>query len=257
MGKKGDKRIRKLILSFFVFLLFMDKILGSQIYGAIESKKVLSFHFDKIEARGALSLFIKPGKRNRQIEYFADSSIIDTVTVRVSNRTLFLDANNSFMLSRRIPLLRLTAQRTFPIEVFISIEELKQISLLDHCSLQMESLRGEELKIFTSSTGFLHASDLLTRQIKLRQEGNGDVFLKGREVINLSAEVYGQGSLRCEELFLDRATIRHFGEGQIIIAPTQWMDAKIFGSGNIELLENPLGKVVENKGKGGRLIQND
>jgi hypothetical protein len=168
-----------------------------------------------------------------------------------------LDANNSFMLSRRIPLLRLTAQRTFPIEVFISIEELKEISLLDNSSLHMENLRGEELKIFTNSTGSVHASDLQTRQINLRQEGSGDVFLKGREVMNLSAEVYGRGSLRCEELFLDQATIRHFGEGQIILAPKQWMDAKIFGSGNIELLENPLGKVVENKGKGGRLIENE
>jgi hypothetical protein len=257
MGKKEDKRLRKQVLVFFVVLLFVDIFLSGQIYGAIASKKVLSFHFDKIEARGALSLFIKPGKRNRQIEYFADSSIIETVSVRVSNRTLFLDANNSFMLSRRIPLLRLTAQRTFPIEVFISIEELKEISLLDNSSLQMESLYGEELKIFTSSTGSLHASDLRANQINLRQEGSGDVFLKGREVINLTAEIYGRGSLRCEELFLDQATIRHFGEGQVILAPTQWMDAKIFGSGNIELLENPLGKVVENKGNGGRLIEND
>ena len=257
MGKKRDKRFYKQVLGFFVFLLLVDVFGGNRIYAAIESKKVLSFHFDKIEARGALSLFIKPGKRNREIEYFADSSMIDTVAIRVSNRTLYLDANNSFMLSRRIPLLRLTAQRTFPIEVFISIEELKEISLLDHSSLQLESLRGEELKIFTNSTGSVHASDLQTRQINLRQEGSGDVFLKGREVMNLSAEVYGQGSLRCEELFLDQATIRHFGEGQIILAPTQWMDAKIFGSGNIELLENPLGKVVENMGKGGRLIENE
>jgi hypothetical protein len=257
MGKKRDNRFYKQVLGFFVFLLLVDVFGCNRIYGAIESKKVLSFHFDKIEARGALSLFIKPGKRNREIEYFADSSMIDTVAIRVSNRTLFLDANNSFMLSRRIPLLRLTAQRTFPIEVFISIEELKEISLLDHSSLQLESLRGEELKIFTNSTGSVHASDLQTRQINLRQEGSGDVFLKGREVMNLSAEVYGQGSLRCEELFLDQATIRHFGEGQIILAPTQWMDAKIFGSGNIQLLENPLGKVVENKGKGGRLIENE
>ena len=80
----------------------------------ITSKRLLAFHFDKIEAKGALTVFVEPGKRLRQIEYFADSSIIDTVTASVKNRTLYLDANNSFMLTRKIPLLRLSAQRTFP-----------------------------------------------------------------------------------------------------------------------------------------------
>ncbi len=255
MGKIKSRRLGVFSAKgIFVFLLL--KILTIEpLNGAIESKRLLSFHFDKIEARGALSIFIKPGKRNREIEYYADSSIIESVTCRVSNRTLFLDANNSLSLSRRIPLLRLTAQRTFPIEVFISIDELKQISLLENCLLSMENLSAEELNLFIGSSGSLHASNLKIKQINIRHEGSGDIFLKGRDVISLNAEIYGSGSLRCEELFLDKATVRHYGSGRAILAPTIWLDGQIFGTGNLELLENPEGKVIRNSGSGGRLIE--
>ena len=81
----------------------MKGVFFPNLEASIQSKRLLSFHFDKIEARGALTIFVEPGKRNRQVEYFADSEIIDTVTAKVENRTLYLDANNSLQLSRRIP----------------------------------------------------------------------------------------------------------------------------------------------------------
>lgn len=230
-------------------------IVVSSLQGAVESKRLLAFHFDKIEARGALSIFVEPGKRNRQIEYFADSTIIDSVSAKVENRTLFLDANNSFLLSRRIPLLRLSAQRTFPVEVIVSIDELKEFRLLENSNARLNNLSANRLKLYHNSTGSLHLTNSKFEKIEIRQEGNGDTVLKGREVHELDAKIYGGGAIFGEELFLDQAVIRHYGNGPIMIAPSNWLDAQIFGSGNLHLLEKPLGKVLKNQGNGGKVIE--
>ena len=162
---------------------------------------MLSFHFDKIEARGALTIFVEPGKRNRQVEYFADSEIIDTVTAKVENRTLYLDANNSLQLSRRIPLLRLSAQRVFPIEIIVSIDKLKEFRLLENSTARLKNLSGNELNLYHNSTGSLHLIESRFKKISVQQEGSGDIILKGRETLDLDAKIFGNGSLRGEEFF--------------------------------------------------------
>ena len=87
--------------AYLLVMLVLPSVNGS----SVESKKKLMFHFDKIEVRGAIQVFVEPGKRNREIEYFANSEIIDSIESRVvGKKTLYLDANNTFDLSRRIPL---------------------------------------------------------------------------------------------------------------------------------------------------------
>jgi len=243
--------LNRLLVLFIILWFFHYKLLN----GAVESKSKLSFHFDKIEVRGAVTVYIEPGKRNRHVEYFADSSIIDTITVEVRNRTLYIDANNSYSLSRVIPLLRISALRVFPIEVVVSIEEIKEIRLLEQSSLSVRKVSGGEIKFFSSSTGFLHGSNLRCKKISVRHEGSGEVILKGREVMSLHAELYGSGSLRCEELFLEEASVRHYGTGQIMLAPQKWLDATINNSGDFYLLEQPEGRVIKNAGNGGSLIE--
>ncbi len=253
--KNAKKKYRFLALVLFLSGKMDGGMVSPNLNGAVESKRLLAFHFDKIEARGALTLFVEPGKRNRQVEYFADSSIIESVTAKVENRTLFLDANNSFLLSRRIPLLRLSAQRTFPIEVIVSIDELKELRLLENSSARLNNLSGHDFKLYHNSTGSLHLTNSKFEKIAIRQESKGDIVLKGREVIELEAKIYGDGSLLGEELFLDKAVIRHYGNGPIMIAPSEWLDAQIFGTGHLHLLEKPRGSVLKNLGKGGKVIE--
>lgn len=228
---------------------------GPNLNAAIQSKRLLSFHFDKIEARGALTIFVEPGKRNRQVEYFADSEIIESIIAKVENRTLYLDANNSLELSRRIPLLRLSAQRVFPIEVIVSIDKLEEFRLLENSTVSLKNLSGNELKLYHNSTGSLHLIESRFKNITVRQEGSGDIILKGRETLDLDAKIFGNGSLLGEEFFLDNASIQHYGSGSILLAPNKWLDAQISSTGNLHLLAPPLGKVIRNEGKGGKIIE--
>jgi len=246
----GWQTLAPRLWAFFAPLLFL-----APLEGGVESKRILAFHFDKIEVRGALTVFIEPGKRNRQVEYFADSSILGSVVAEVRNRTLYLDANNSFSLIRKIPLIKLSAQRTFPIEVIVSIDKLRDIRLLNQSNLRIKDVSGNQLNIFSSSSGNLHGIDLQFERIKIRHEGSGNISLQGREILSLGAELYGAGSLLCEHLFLEEAQLNHHGTGEVIMAPKNWLDARIFSSGNIKLLEQPKGRVLKNEGKGGKLIE--
>jgi len=255
MAEKKDNLIssRYLFIGLYAFFNLLFVLLPLE--GRVESKRVLSFHFDKIEVGGALTVFIEPGKRNRQVEYFADSSIIDSVIAEVRDRTLYLDANNSFSLIRKIPLIKLSAQRTFPIEVAVSIDKLSDIRLLDESNLRIKNVSGKQLNIYSDSSGSFHGIDLNFENFKIRHEGSGNINLQGREVLSLHAEMYGSGSLLCEHLFLEEAKLSHHGTGEVVIAPKNWLDARIFNSGNIKLLEQPRGRVFKKEGNGGDLIE--
>ena len=255
MAEKKDNLIssRYLFIGLYAFFNLLCVLLPLE--GRVESKRVLSFHFDKIEVGGALTVFIEPGKRNRQVEYFADSSIIDSVSAKVRNRTLYLDANNSFSLIRKIPLIKVSAERTFPIEVVVSIDKLSDIRLLDQINLRMRNVSGQQLNIFSDSSGSFHGIDLKFESLKIRHEGSGNINLQGRDVLSLNAEMHGSGSLLCEHLFLEEALISHHGTGDVVIAPNNWLDARIFSSGNIKLLEQPRGRVFKKEGNAGNLIE--
>lgn len=242
--------------SFSLHRIFLGVfIYPALLYGTIESKKKLMFHFDKIEVRGALQVFIEPGNRNREVEYFANSEIIDSVQTRVRGRTLLLEANNTFDLSRRIPLIRVSAQRVFPVEVMVSIESLKEIRLHDQSNLVVKNVKGDEILLFSNSSGTLLTESIKYPIIKVRHEGAGAIILKGRETQVLEANVYSQGELRCEELFLNRAKVIHYGSGDLYLAPEKWLDLNLQGVGNVTLLEQPEGSVINKSEQAGKLIE--
>ena len=89
----------------------------------IHQKKQLLFYFNKIDVSGAVDVFIQPGDRNEQATIYADSLIMDNISLVVRDRTLFVDANNTFDLTRRLPFLKLSAERTFPVEILINAEK--------------------------------------------------------------------------------------------------------------------------------------
>ena len=101
----------------------------------------------------------------------------------------------------------------------------------------------------------MHLIDSSFKKITIRQEGSGDILLKGRETLDLDAKILGKGSLLGEEFFLDNARIQHYGSGSILLAPKKWLDARIFSTGSLHLLERPRGKVIKNEGQGGAIVE--
>jgi len=227
------------------FLVFAPAILGE-----ISSQRRLLFFFDKIEVNGEVDVFLNKGKRNREATIYADSEIIDSVRTRVSKRTLYVDANNTYRLARRLPFLKLNAQRKFPVEIMISIDKLTEIRVHGGSNLTSTGLNSDKLSVFCSSTGKIHLENLLSPALHLRHEGSGVVALRGKGVNRLEAQILGNGSLRAEELPVGQATLLHQGKKDVHLAPLRWLDARMRGPGNLMLHRKPEKMVIDQAGKG-------
>ena len=193
--------------------------------GELESQKKLLFFFDKIEVDGNVDVFLIKGKRLREATIYADSEIISSIKAEVSRKTLFIDANNTYNIARRLPFIKLKAERTYPVEIVISIDEIREIRLLGQ-------------------------SNLTAQNLSIIHEGDGDILLKGREVRELKVKISDNGSLYADELEVDRATLIHQGNGIVHLNPKHWLDARIHGSGNLFLHATPENLVIDKQGSG-------
>ena len=191
-----------------------------------------------------MSVFIEPGRRNREIEIFADQEIIDSIGFRVFNRTLFLEANNTYTFKRRIPFIGVSAVRSFPIELFVKIDSLKEISVLGESSLSINGIHSESLQFNFESSENAFLNEIKSKELKVLHRGKGDIFLRGSRLDRVELKASGSGNLSAEELFIDQAKVTHHGTGLVTLAPSHWLDAKILGTGNIRLLEKPDGMVL-------------
>ncbi len=247
MGKGKIMEKRKLKISTLIlFLLSLYNALKAD----LASQKKLLLYFDEIEVNGNIDVFLNKGKRFREAQIYADSEIINSVIVKVSKRTLFIDANNTYNIARRLPFIRLQAERKFPVEIIVSIESIKGIRLLGKSNLTGQDFVSDNLSIFMASSGKLHLQNILTPKVDIIHEGTGNIVLKGNDVENLNAKITQNGSLFADELQVEKATLVHQGKGTVHLNPLKWMDARILGDGNLFLYEKPENIVIDQRGRG-------
>lgn len=246
---EGEKHMGKRSLNCLLGSLFFITNLG-EIYGELTSQKKLLFFFDKIEVRGNVDVFLTKGKRLREASLYADSEIISSIKTQVSKKVLYIDANNTYNLARRLPFLKIKAQRKYPVEIVVSIESIKEIRLLEQSNLTAENLNSDTLSIFMESEGKLHVENLSAKNLNIIHEGSGDIVLKGKEIEQIKAKVSENGSIFADELEVTRATLIHHGSGSVHLKPSLWLDARMYRNGNLFLHSKPNNVVIDQQGSG-------
>ena len=247
LGKEKDMERKSLKILFFLKVLILFPLCTK---GELSKKKSLLFFFDKIEIKGDVDVFLVKGKRAREVTLFADSEIIDSVYTKVRSKTLYIDANNTYSLARRIPFIRINAERKYPVEIIVSTENLKEIRLLDNANLTIEKLSTEKAFVFSESSGKLHIEDISASQLNVIHTGDGDIILKGKDLAEINAKISGNGNLIASELETVRATLTHQGIGMVHLAPSVWLDARMLNTGNLFLHSKPSSLVIDQKGTG-------
>lgn len=241
--EKGDKSL--------VWLVPLGALLlAGQCLGELAYEKRLLFKFDKIDLRGELDVFLYQGKRLREATVYADKAIIEKVQTRVENKTLIIDANNSLQFGRRLPFLRLNAQRIFPVEVMVSIQDLKEVAITGNGNLSGSGINAEHLKLFSASSGKLDLRQFSVKSLEVILEGSGDIVLKGTPINNLRATVNGTGTILAAELEVRRANISLNGKGNAHLSPNDWLDARIPNTGNLFLSRKPDQSIIQGGGMG-------
>ena len=242
MAAKGNRHPVWLVLPFL--------LLAGQCFGELASEKRLLFKFDKIDVRGEVDVFLHQGRRLREATVYADKEIIEQVRTRVENKTLIIDANNSVQFGRRLPFLRLNAKRVYPVEVIVSILDLKEITITGTGNLSGSGINAEHLKLFSASPGRMDLRQFTVESLDVILEGSGDIILKGTPLTNLNATVNGAGTIRAGELEVRKATIALNGKGRAYLAPNEWLDARLPSAGNLFLTRKPLQSIIQGGGTG-------
>mgnify|MGYP003970258491 FL=1 len=247
MGK--EKNMGKRNHNFFIFILLVLPELYF-LKADLTSEKKLLFFFNKIEVNGNVDVFLKRGTRLREAKIYADSEIINSVLTKVSQKTLFIDANNTYNIARRLPFIRLKAERKFPVEVIVSVHNIDEIRVLGQSNVTAENITSKNLTIFVASSGKVHLQNISTPKLNIIHEGEGDIILKGDSIEDLKVKITQNGSLFADKLEVSRATLIHQGNGTVHLNPSKWMDARIFGDGNLFLHEKPENIVIDQRGTG-------
>ena len=219
-------------------------------YGKIDNRNELLFFFDKIEAKGDIDVFVRKGEKRGKISIFADTQIIDSVVARVSRRTLFLDANNSYSFQRRIPFVKINATRKFPVEIMVSVNDLSEIRIYQGANVTCKEFSSSDLKVFHSGSGQVFLDDIHAQKLLFQQVGSGTSILRGNKISDLEVNIEGGGNLKAGNLEINSAKVIHRGIGMVEINPIHWLDARMHSSGPILLYQEPEKMVVEQTGTG-------
>ena len=236
-----------------IFCLVSSLIGSNLLFSDLTEKRKLLFFFDKIEINGAVDVFVKPGPRNNEAFIFADASVMDEIGLNVRERTLFVDANNTFDISRRLPFLKISAERTFPIELIVHKEKLSEIRLNGRSNLVLSELNSPKVFVNTSGSGRFHLENSTINNLSIRQDGTGPIILKGEKINSLELKVLNNGPILAQSLPADHVQVTHHGNGDIEINPLKFLDTRIMAEGNIILHQRPTNLVVTQKG-GGRVL---
>lgn len=251
MARIGNITLRNsLFVTSSLFFLFLGT---NQLFSGLTKKRQLLFFFDKIEINGAVDVFVKPGARDNEAYIFADTSVIDAIGLHVRERTLFVDANNTFDISRRLPFLKISAERTFPIELIVHKEKLSEIRLNGRSNLVLSELNSPKVFVNTSGSGRFHLENSTINNLSIRQDGTGPIILKGEKINSLELKVLNNGPILAQSLPADHVQVTHHGNGDIEINPLKFLDTRIMAEGNIILHQRPTNLVVTQKG-GGRVL---
>ena len=250
--EKSTEEIKNMVKRTSEFYIFLVLLLSpSTILNAeLDSQKRLLFLFDKIEINGNVDVFLTKGKRLREATIYADTEIIHSIKTEVLTKTLFIDANNTYNIARRLPFIKLKAERKYPVEIVISIEDIREIRLLGQSNLTAQKLNSEEISLFMASSGKLHIESIASDRLNVIHEGSGDILLKGNVNDEFKVKISENGSLFADELEVERATLIHQGNGIVHLKPKKWLDARIHGTGNLFLHSKPENLVVDKKGSG-------
>lgn len=232
-------------------LCLISSLIGSNLlFSDLTEKRKLLFFFDKIEINGAVDVFVKPGPRNNEAFIFADASVMDEIGLHVRERTLFVDANNTFDISRRLPFLKISAERTFPVELVVNKEKLSEISLNGRANAVISKIKSPKLIVKTSGSGRFHLENSTIDHLSIRQDGTGPIILKGEKINSLELKVLNNGPILAQSLPAEQVQVTHFGNQDIQINPLNFLDSRIMASGNIILHQRPTNLVVSQKGDG-------
>jgi len=167
-----------------------------------ESRKVAEFN--KIEAGGAFSIYVKVGQAP-SLRISAEENLLGYIRTTVKGNTLIIETKKNISPRKEI-------------RIEITTPSLTDLEVSGANNVEVEDISGEEFNVELS--------------------GAGNVDLKG-EVEKLRIELSGAGNIDSRYLKASEVQISVSGAANANVYATKYLDASVSGVGSIDYYGNP------------------
>jgi hypothetical protein len=186
-------------------------------------------NFDRVTLVGTGEVEITQGEEEA-VTVEADDNFMRYIRTEVKNGTLTLG------YTKEAGNLKLRPSR--PIVFSLTLEDLDEVKILGAGNFTTGSLDTDQLEIRILGSGSVSIAELNADFVEVQILGSGDVDLTG-EVDKQVVVISGSGNIDTSELRSRRAEVSIPGSGNAEVWAVEWLEARVFGSGEIRYLGNP------------------
>lgn len=193
--------------------------------GITETQNRWVTHFDEVQSSGSFVVEIVPGDEFN-VEVTAESNLQEFIVTDIDNDKLKIRVRSGHHLHNHRPM-----------EVFITMPEIKEISLSGSGYIKTGGFETDYLKTKLSGSGEIH-TEILARKVSARISGSGKIKLSG-EAVETSFAISGSGKILSYDLFQQFCDVTISGSGDAYVNVEKKLDVSISGSGDVLFINTP------------------
>jgi hypothetical protein len=215
-----------IIIIFFAFLSTIQANASDKV-----DKRTLQ-PFDKISLRVAGNMQVIQDEKH-YIEITANEVAINKIIVEVINHKLIIRFSwDDMLFSNFTP---------GPIDIKVHTPQIDELSLQGSGSIFSDSeLKTPRMVLYVAGSGDIKLAKLNCELFEANISGSGDIIISGDKTTReTKVNIAGSGNLKAYQFETEAAYINIAGSGNCELHVTDYLNARILGSGNLAYLGEP------------------
>jgi hypothetical protein len=215
-----------ILLSVVGCAIPMSSVVGS---GRMTTETRPVSNFDSVTLAGFGDLNIIQGD-SESLTIQAEDNLMPYITTNVTNGTLVIGYDTRYGSDWIRP--------TQPIKFNLALKDLSTLELSGAGSIQLASLKTDQLAVRVSGAGNINIDRLEARVLTTTLSGAGNLNVAG-QAVNQDHRLTGLGSLQARNLKSQSARIAVSGAGSATMAADDTLDVTLSGVGSVEYYGSP------------------
>lgn len=220
---KSIKNLSLVLILFISFTSFAQsgnkKIKGN---GNVTTKSVTTSNYDEIKVAGQFKVLLIDGKEGN-IKLSAEENLLEYIEIETKNNALNIRVKKGY---------NLTTSRGKDLKVTVPVDKISAVSLAGSGDIIGEKIITEkDFKISLAGSGDIKLA-FDSNNISADVAGSGDIELKGKTE-KLTAKVAGSGDIDAYGLTANEVYVQVAGSGDAKVYCTDFLEARVAGSGDI------------------------
>jgi len=212
------------LLSLFLLMLGL-------VVKADETEKRELRSFNEVSLRLSANLYIEQGNASR-IEMEANRETLEKIIVEVVDHKLIIRYSFEDMFFNGFNPGRITLRVTTP--------DIEMLSVTGSGNIIAEKpIDTRVIELHIAGSGDIKIASLTCERLDGAINGSGNIIVSGPSAHEMDLLIAGSGNILATQLKAQFGKIKIAGSGSCEINVTDFLDAKIFGSGDIHYAGNP------------------